>query len=51
MASDQDIAEVIDEFVDDLNISRLHNEAERLDISIEDLLIRILNEAKERINS
>lgn len=48
--SEQDILEVVDEFVDNLDPSRLESEAERLGITVEVLLERIVNEAKVRID-
>jgi hypothetical protein len=48
--SEQDRIEVVDEIVDDLDVSRLEREAERLfDGDVDKLLARVLNEAKARV--
>lgn len=49
MASEQDISEVVDEFVDTLNVSRIEDEADRLEITSQGLIDRIANEAKMRV--
>jgi hypothetical protein len=45
---ENDIEEVVDEFVDALDVPHLESEAERLGITRDDLLARIMNEAKAR---
>lgn len=47
--NDDDIAEIVDEFVDELNPALLDSEAERLGLTVDALLHRILTEAKARI--
>lgn len=44
----QDVLEVVDEFVDNLDPSRLESEADRLGLTVEALIDRIAVEAKAR---
>jgi hypothetical protein len=45
-----DRLEVVDEIVDDIDVSRIEREAERLfDGDVNALLVRVLNEAKARV--
>lgn len=48
MAED-DVSEVVDEFTDELNPPRIESEADRLGISVDELLQRIVTEVKARI--
>lgn len=47
--NESDILEVVDEFVDFLDVSRVESEAERLSIQPGDLLDRIVVEARARL--
>lgn len=44
-----DRSEVVDEFVDTLNVVSIEDEAERLELKPLDLLDRIVNEARARL--
>lgn len=46
---EEDISEVVDEFVDTLDPLRLDREAERLEITRDDLIARVVNETKARL--
>ena len=45
-----DLAEVVDEFVDELGVDRLEAEADRFEIPFEELLGMIRNEALARLS-
>jgi hypothetical protein len=49
MDREQEISEVVDEFADELDPIRIRSEAERLGITAESLLDRIVTETKTRI--
>ncbi len=46
----QDIEDVVDEFVDDIDSGRFRREADRLGITTEDLLRRVVNELRVRLD-
>jgi hypothetical protein len=48
--NENDIVEVVDEIVDDVDPSRIEREAERLGISKDELMSRILNELRARLD-
>lgn len=50
MNDENDVAEVVDEIVDDLDPNRLEDEAERLGIKPVDLLERVITEARARLS-
>lgn len=47
---EDDTSEVVDEIADDLNTERIQREAQRLGISEEELLDRVVVEAKARLS-
>lgn len=47
--NEQDISEVVDEFVDELDPTRVEREVERLGLSTEELFDRIVVETKTRL--
>jgi hypothetical protein len=51
MTREEEIAQVVDEFVDDLNVSSVESEASRLGMSTQELINEIAEEAKRRVVS
>ena len=49
MSNETDIVEAVDEIVDDLDVDRLEDEAERLGITPADLLKRVVSETQARL--
>lgn len=49
MSVEDDIVEVVDEFADALDPSRVEREAERLGLTVAELLDRIVTEVKARL--
>ena len=49
MTTDDDVVEIVDELVDELDPVRVEREAERLGLSVDELLARIVAETKDRI--
>lgn len=47
--NEQDILEVVDEFTDELRPERIEDEADRLGITVDNLLERIVKETKARL--
>jgi hypothetical protein len=50
MTTESDVAEVVDEVVDDLDVNRVAREAERLGLTAEKLLAHIMTEAWARMD-
>jgi hypothetical protein len=50
MTNEGDIVEVVDEFVDNLDPPQIASEAERLQITVDGLLDRIIHEVKARLD-
>lgn len=50
MSNETDIVEAVDEIVDDLDVDRLEDEAERLGITPAVLLERVITEARARLS-
>jgi hypothetical protein len=49
MSNDDEISEIVDEIVDEMNPVRVEREAERLGITVDDLLARIVTEMNARL--
>ena len=47
----QDIVDVTDEFVDNLDVTRIVDEAERLGLDADELLHRVMVEARARLGA
>lgn len=47
--STQEIIDVVDELADELNPPRVEREAERLEIPVRDLLLRVITEVEARL--
>lgn len=50
MTNESDVGEVVDEIVDDLDVNRLEDEAERLGLKSAELLERVITEARARLS-
>ena len=51
MASDNDIVEIVDEIVDDIDPRTIEREAERLGLTTDELINRVVTELKSRIGA
>lgn len=49
MGNEQDTLEVVDEFTDNLDPDRIEAEAERLGLTVDSLLERVVHEVKTRL--
>jgi hypothetical protein len=49
MSIEQDIVEAIDEYVDDIDPSRIEREAEQYGLTVDEYINRIVNELKVRL--
>jgi hypothetical protein len=47
--NEQELIDVVDEIVDDLNPPRIESEAERLGVSITELMTRVVKELNARL--
>jgi hypothetical protein len=51
MGTEDDIVDVVDEIVDDMNVTRMQDEAERLDIGMDVLIQRVVAEVRSRTHA
>lgn len=47
--SEDDVSEVVDELADELDPARVEREAERLGVTVDELLQRVVTEVKARL--